>query len=390
VAPSDARAEPWAKGLAASPGIASGEVVTTPDEAVRLGEEGRPVILVRSETSPDDVHGMAKAAGIVTARGGIASHAAVVARGWGIPAVVGVEDLVVRDDGIAVDGVELRSGETLTIDGSTGAVYRGRFEAATQPVPAVRTLLEWAKELGIPIAGPSDEVAAASAGDGGRGSVGTDADTGSHAAAEITPDLAIQLLGVKGFATSDTAAEALDADPATAKAVFERLVAERIAVVSAGTYRLTDQGRDRYAELVAMEREAIPSETRAMLLPGFAALDGRMKEIVTAWQMRDPGAGGAPVMNDHGDPDYDRIVLDRLEALASDADAWLGGLAAWPRSDGYRARLARALERTLGGDPRYVASPRVDSYHGVWFELHEELIQLAGTSRAEEVAAGRA
>ena len=78
-----------ATGLPASPGVASGEIVMTPEAAVEAAAAGRTVVLVRAETSPDDVHGMAAAAGILTATGGLASHAAVVARGWGIPAVVG-------------------------------------------------------------------------------------------------------------------------------------------------------------------------------------------------------------------------------------------------------------------------------------------------------------
>ena len=80
---------PIASGLPASPGVASGAVVLTSDQAVEAGDRGESVILVRDETSPEDVRGMAKAAGVLTARGGLASHAAVVARGWGIPAVAG-------------------------------------------------------------------------------------------------------------------------------------------------------------------------------------------------------------------------------------------------------------------------------------------------------------
>ncbi len=80
---------PLATGLPASPGVASGAIVDDPEAAEKAAADGRPTILVRAETSPDDVHGMARAAGILTSRGGLASHAAVVARGWGIPAVVG-------------------------------------------------------------------------------------------------------------------------------------------------------------------------------------------------------------------------------------------------------------------------------------------------------------
>ena len=111
---------------------------------------------------------------------------------------------------------------------------------------------------------------------------------------------------------------------------------------------------------------------------------------MTAWQLRDDAGG--QVANDHSDADYDRTVLDRLAALHADAMAWLSPLEdACPRLAGYRVRLGRAIEHAIGrGDGRYVASPRVDSYHGVWFELHEDLIQLADRTREEETAAGRA
>jgi pyruvate,orthophosphate dikinase len=394
VASIGAQAEPLAKGLAASPGIACGEIVTSPEEAVRLAEAGRTVILVRNETSPDDVHGMAKAAGILTAQGGIASHAAVVARGWGIPAVVGVSNLSVGDRAISVEGVELRSGELLTIDGSTGAVYRGRVESSTEVVPAARTLMKWADELGIPISGTAAQDAPGSPGGEAKADAPepspAEARPGSAAPPEVSRDDVLHLVGVKGFGTPQAISEALRADPAESEARLDELVGEGVATISAGAYRLTDRGLERRAALLAREREAIPADVRATLLEAFATLDGRMKEIVTAWQMRESGPGVEPVLNDHADADYDRGVLDRLEALASDADSWLGDLITWPRSTAYRARLTRALEQASAGDPRYVASPRVDSYHGVWFELHEDLIELAGSTRAEEVAAGRA
>jgi pyruvate,orthophosphate dikinase len=114
-----------------------------------------------------------------------------------------------------------------------------------------------------------------------------------------------------------------------------------------------------------------------------------MKVTVTAWQMRD--VDGAPTFNDHADAAYDARVLGDLAGLHHDASAWLRPLvAALPRLGAYLERLERAAAAAGGGDGRFVASPRVDSYHGVWFELHEDLILLAGRSRADEVAAGRA
>src|SRR5581483_2870820 len=92
----------WAKGLGASPGAAVGQIYFTADDAAAAAERGEQVILVRSETSPEDVHGMLAAEGILTARGGLVSHAAVVARGWGKPAVVGAESLRLSDHSVTV------------------------------------------------------------------------------------------------------------------------------------------------------------------------------------------------------------------------------------------------------------------------------------------------
>ena len=100
---------------------------------------------------------------------------------------------------------------------------------------------------------------------------------------------------------------------------------------------------------------------------------------------------GEQVFNDHADAAYDVSVMADLGALHADAGPWLDGLGDGPsRLRIYRTRLDRANEAAQGGDGRYVASPRVDSYHSVWFELHEDLIRLAGRNRADEVAAGRA
>ena len=116
---------PLVTGLPASPGIASGPIATDPEAAQAAAEDGPAAILVRAETSPDDVHGMARAAGILTSRGGLASHAAVVARGWGIPAVVGAAGLEVRDGQVVVGDRTLHAGDVITIDGSSGEVFEG-------------------------------------------------------------------------------------------------------------------------------------------------------------------------------------------------------------------------------------------------------------------------
>jgi len=119
--------EQFATGLAASPGAATGQVVFSADEAEKLATEGHFVILVRAETSPEDIHGMHAAKGILTARGGMTSHAAVVARGMGRPCVSGVGALKIDPitGTMIVGAVTIRRGETITIDGGTGQVFKG-------------------------------------------------------------------------------------------------------------------------------------------------------------------------------------------------------------------------------------------------------------------------
>ncbi len=100
-----------AKGLGASPGAAVGRAYFTADAAADAADRGEKVILVRNETSPEDVHGMIVAEGILTARGGLVSHAAVVARGWGKPAVVGAEAVKITGTSFTVGGVTVREGD---------------------------------------------------------------------------------------------------------------------------------------------------------------------------------------------------------------------------------------------------------------------------------------
>ena len=117
-----------ATGLAASPGAAAGEISFSADEAEKLAADGRQVILVRMETSPEDIHGMHAARGILTARGGMTSHAAVVARGMGRPCVsgAGTVKIDVAKGTMMVGSAALKRGDIITIDGATGQVFRGR------------------------------------------------------------------------------------------------------------------------------------------------------------------------------------------------------------------------------------------------------------------------
>jgi pyruvate, orthophosphate dikinase len=137
---SDAASEPIASGLNASPGAAVGRAVFTADDAEAWAERGEPVILVRRETTPDDYHGMIRSEGILTSAGGTNSHAAVVARGEGIPAVCGADAIRVDRQGkrFKVGGTTVAEGDWITIDGFTGKVYEGQLDLADSPIERAR------------------------------------------------------------------------------------------------------------------------------------------------------------------------------------------------------------------------------------------------------------
>lgn len=133
-------------GLGASAGVATGVVVMSADEAVEVSET-QDVILVRRETSPSDIHGMSVAAGILTSLGGRMSHAAVVARDWALPAVVGAEEVIIDADGFTVAGRRITRGETISLDGQTGVVYLGTPESHMTKAAAFMLLESWEAEL---------------------------------------------------------------------------------------------------------------------------------------------------------------------------------------------------------------------------------------------------
>ena len=139
-----------ARGLPASPGAVSGEVVFTADEAERRAQAGHEVVLVRVETSPDDIHGMHAARGILTARGGMTSHAAVVARGMGKPCVCGAAELSVdyAERCFTAGETRVAEGQVITIDGSTGQVMLGRVPTVDPQLSGdFATLMGWADEV---------------------------------------------------------------------------------------------------------------------------------------------------------------------------------------------------------------------------------------------------
>jgi len=146
----DAHVDVAARGLNASPGAASGAIVLDADTAEERGRAGESVILVRWETTPDDIHGLIHAAGVLTAHGGMTSHAAVVARGMGKPCVAGCEDLSidVAAATVRIGSHELRAGDVITVDGGSGRVIVGSVPLVPPSIDEnFETVLEWADEL---------------------------------------------------------------------------------------------------------------------------------------------------------------------------------------------------------------------------------------------------
>ena len=149
------RHQPIARGLNAAPGAVSGRVVFDPLEAVSMSKATDGVILVRPETSPDDIQGIAAAGGVLTSRGGLTSHAAIVTRAMGKPCVCGAEEVTVdlTNESFTVGDVVVRKGDVITVDGSSGSVYQGALALLeAEATPELAKLLSWAddtKQIGV-------------------------------------------------------------------------------------------------------------------------------------------------------------------------------------------------------------------------------------------------
>ena len=139
-------------GLPAGPGASSGEIVFTAEKAEFLGKKGKQIILVREETSPEDIHGMHYSEGILTSRGGLTSHAALVARGWGKSCVVGCQTLQIHNNqrSGSVGGIKIKEGDWITLNGSTGEIFLGKMSLFQNPIDKsgpLTELLSWADQI---------------------------------------------------------------------------------------------------------------------------------------------------------------------------------------------------------------------------------------------------
>lgn len=357
-------------GLAASPGMAVGVLSLDPNDAVVRKERGERVILAREETSPDDVHGMGASVGLITTLGGMVSHAAVVARSWGLAAAVGCEGITFENGQLVAGEHRVEPGTWVSVCGDTGHVYLGKVQGESVPLPEVETVQGWARALqnrALPAL-----------------------DTASKANANIDPRDCLRLIGLKGMTTSEALAEPFAADVDTVQTQVDLLVEQGlVGELGGGRLNVTDEGKAQLANLLHEDKAIATTQCDDALHP-FHQPNLALKEIVTAWQMREVDGELQP--NDHSDNEYDASVIARLESdVHKPIEPILRQLGeSLPRLMQYQDRLDLSLQKLQGGDQRYMAHPLLDSYHTIWFELHEELIKLSGRDRKTETEAGRA
>ncbi|MFN8216014.1 MAG: hypothetical protein U0R71_05400 [Solirubrobacterales bacterium] len=196
--------------------------------------------------------------------------------------------------------------------------------------------------------------------------------------------LALHGLAVKKAGGPTAVAVVLGADEAEIEAALEAAVAAGRAAGANGTFMVAPAGREwldsQYPQAFA-EFRADPAAGEAY--ERFEKINRELLALFTDWQMM-PAAGGERVPNDHSDADYDHGVIDRLGAQHERAEKVLDRFAALePRLGVYKARLDEAYDKVLAGEIDWVSGARIDSYHTVWFELHEDLLRMLGREREE-------
>lgn len=202
------------------------------------------------------------------------------------------------------------------------------------------------------------------------------------------PDASMEFLALHGLAVRKagspaTVASLLGADESQVTAALDQAVADGKAAGAKGTFMVAPAGQAWLAEqypIVYADARADGDLTAAY--ERFEKVNTELLALFTDWQTMD--AGGQKVPNDHSDPDYDRGIIDRLGRLHERAERVVGACAdSQPRLRRHLERLEEAYDKVLAGDIDYVSGVRIDSYHTVWFELHEDLLRMLGRTRQE-------
>lgn len=197
----------------------------------------------------------------------------------------------------------------------------------------------------------------------------------------------LQAVRLKGRVRPAELAATLGRDLGDIADVVERLTAAGLLVDDA-TLRLSPSGRARLEALLTEERAGVDPAAMAAAYDEFRPVNTDFKALVTDWQLKG-GPSGTP--NTHDDAEYDAAVLARLDRVHARVLPIIEAAAAQlPRLDAYAAKLRAALEKVKAGDTTWLSKPFIDSYHTIWFELHEELIGAVGMTREEAARSGDA
>ncbi|MGZ4510259.1 MAG: MarR family transcriptional regulator [Mycobacterium sp.] len=197
----------------------------------------------------------------------------------------------------------------------------------------------------------------------------------------------LQAVRLKGRVRPADLAATLNEDLADVTTIVERLTAGGL-LVDGTTLRITPGGRERLASLLDEERSGAHRAALAAAYDDFRSVNADFKSLVTDWQLKG-GPGGTP--NTHDDAEYDAAVLARLADVHARVLPIIEAAAAQlPRLTAYSAKLVVALGKVRNGDTAWLTRPLIDSYHTVWFELHEELICAIGLTREEAARSGDA
>jgi hypothetical protein len=203
----------------------------------------------------------------------------------------------------------------------------------------------------------------------------------------VTELAVLQAVRLKGRVTPADLAATLDEDLGGITTTVEQLTASGL-LVEGTTLRISPSGRARLETLLAEERTHIDSAAIAAAYHDFRAVNADFKSLVTDWQLKG-GPEGKP--NTHHDADYDAAVLARLDDVHARVVPIIEAAATQlPRLNAYSAKLLVALSKVKAGETAWLTRPLIDSYHTVWFELHEELIGAIGMTREEAARSGDA
>jgi hypothetical protein len=195
----------------------------------------------------------------------------------------------------------------------------------------------------------------------------------------------LRALRLKGRASQEDLVTATGLDGTTVYAIVARLIDAEEARETRGAFMLMTPARERLEAMLQQERAGVDADAVTALYEQFTPINDDFKALANDWQTRD----GEP--NDHTDQAYDQTVRDRLPEIHARVTPIVEGLVVQaPRLAPFSDRLSSAAARVAGGESEWLLKPLIDSYHTVWFELHEELISLAGLNRLDEAAAGRA